>query len=631
MSEFVPTPHPILPIPTAGDMMRMGEETWLSLMKRREEIIARERHDPIRFEWEPPVWKLCDALLEWPWVDRSWAARVRKKMGIRDFLRLLLILGGNRGSKSRYAARCMMKLLLGKPESSVWIFHSNHQNSVEQHQSLMWELLPAELRRTIRSQKGYISYTQKYGFSDDKLVLPNGAACLFRNYEQDIKTLEFRIATRSGRVVSTFTPILGYTGTVKLFLDGARTAVESTGWLLPKDGGPEDWERALDLERFEELLEELLEERTTGPVVATEEGTEGAKGTEERPAVRERRFEKVPRVMQCFDGRRGVVFFHTSDNPFAPPRNVADTLAKASQIKIRERWYGIGNKVVSTRFPRFDARVHVVRDVPAAGTNYLIIDPASGRNFWMHWLRVTPESVIVYREWPGNYEIPGVGVPEPWALPDGKHLDGKAGRGQDAFGFGLVEYKQEIARLEGWKDGEAKTGDGKTIDLRQEDQRPKTKGTKVEGMAVEEWGAENGAREVVAGRWMDSRFASAPRLEADRPVTLLEEFGELNLWFEPTPGDDINEGVALVNDWLYFDADRPVDFWNKPRLYVHESCVNTIFALQNWTGRDGAKGACKDPIDTLRYAALLALEYQEVNEEAERERREKRAGQKRYY
>jgi hypothetical protein len=29
-----------------------------------------------------------------------------------------------------------------------------------------------------------------------------------------------------------------------------------------------------------------------------------------------------------------------------------------------------------------------------------------------------------------------------------------------------------------------------------------------------------------------------------------------------------------------------------------------IYALQEWTGRDGKTGACKDPIDVLRYLVL---------------------------
>ena len=37
------------------------------------------------------------------------------------------------------------------------------------------------------------------------------------------------------------------------------------------------------------------------------------------------------------------------------------------------------------------------------------------------------------------------------------------------------------------------------------------------------------------------------------------------------------------------------------RLFVSERCKNTLFALSYYTGADGQRGACKEPIDCLRY------------------------------
>jgi len=310
-------------------------------------------------------------------------------------------------------------------------------------------------------------------------------------------------------------------------------------------------------------------------------------------------FEMVPRVMKCFRPGHGVVFFHVSDNPFAPPANVLEKVKGKPKVWIRERWYGIANKMVSARFPKFNVNVHVLpaASIPKKGTNYHIVDPASGRNFWQHWIRRTPEAYYVYREWPGNYEIPEIGVPEPWALPDGKKPDGKAGRGQDTFGYGLEDYKREWARLERWKDWQVATG------------AAPAEGNK--SRPAREWNPGRGAEETIELRYMDSRFASTPKIEADRPTTLLEEFADIGVDFIPAPGDDIAEGVQLLNDLLAYDPEKPVDFFNKPKLYVSAECVNTIFALQNWTGKDGAKGAMKDVVDTLRYMALAGLEHVE--------------------
>jgi hypothetical protein len=228
--------------------------------------------------------------------------------------------------------------------------------------------------------------------------------------------------------------------------------------------------------------------------------------------------------------------------------------------------------------------------IPAAGANYLWIDPA-GRNFFMSWLRFIANKVYLYREWPGNYEIPDVGVPGPWALPDGKLGDGRRGPGQDSFGFGLADYKAELARLEGWKDFKAKPDTLAKVDW------------------VKAMFAENGAREVVLRRFIDSRFASTPHQEGDRPVTMLENFAELGLFFETTPGDDIIEGVQGINNWLGYEQTRPIDALNCPTLYIAASCVNTIFALETWKNSEKGRGATKDPIDNLRYATLQGVGF----------------------
>jgi len=49
--------------------------------------------------------------------------------------------------------------------------------------------------------------------------------------------------------------------------------------------------------------------------------------------------------------------------------------------------------------------------------------------------------------------------------------------------------------------------------------------------------------------------------------------------------------------------------FNHPNLYICEDCRNIIFALNTWTGNDGQKGACKDPVDVVRYYFLKKLEY----------------------
>ena len=580
----------------------MGAEAWGAAMKRREQLILREKSDPYRYGWEPSIWSVCDLLLGWPWIDAEKAEAFRRSLGFDRPVDVLLLQGGNRAAKSEFAAKRVSRMLQETPNGRAWCFHESNANSVEYQHPLLWKYLPEEQRKRVRSERAYISWNQKYGFSDNKFVLANGAECSFRNYEQDrekieggelniawpdelvpadwVETLELRLATRApnAKMLVTFTPVRGYSDTVKMFLDGAEVVREADAFLCPRDSEP--WLPELALSG---------EDCAAWPDV----------GQPARPPGR--RFETVPRVAKCAggDGRRAVVWFHSCDNPYGNPSAVIDIVKGKARWYVKERFYGVANKVLAAKFSKFSPKVHVLPDdaIPKKGASMLVVDPSGLRNFFMLWLRVSGERVYAYREWPGNYDIPEVGVPGPWTLPDGKKADGRAGPGQDTFGFGLWKIKRELARLEKWDD------------WKQWNEKPDAE--KREKDAVSEWSPWSGGEDVVV-RYMDSRPASTYRLEGDRPVTLLTEFDDIGLTFHPAPGGDITEGVTKINDLLDYDEERPVDFHNSPRLYVSENCKNLIYSLSNWTNKDGNKGACKDPIDCLRYGVMAGIEDLEV-------------------
>ena len=602
---YVPTSHPILKLPTSEQAAEMGPEKWIEAMTAREKLIEKEKSDPLTFGWEPPIWKICDHLLGWPWVDKEEAAVTRSKLGFDKPVEVLLINGGNRAGKSEYAAKRTMMMLQRIDKARAWCFHESNQNSVEYQHPLMWKYLPPSQRTKVRSEVCYISYNQKYGFSDSKFVLPNASECIFRNYEQDrekieggelniawcdelippdwVETLELRLTTRApmAKMLITFTPVKGYSPTCKLFQDGAEETRDSVAFLCPKDEGAALPDLALEMENCEKWS------NGGGSQVPTPDG---------------RKFESTPRVLRCSDGgQRAVVFFHSSDNPYGNPAAVLDVIKGKPRWFVRERFYGQANKTMATRFPKFTPKVHCLEadQVPKEGTNVMICDPSNARNFYIVWFRVTKDAMYAYREWPGSYEIPEVGVPGPWAVPDGKKPAGRPGPGQDPFGFGLWKMKREFARLEGWDDY------GNFAETRKSDP------TKLENEIVNEWNEGNGAKEKVAERYIDSRAASSPRIENDRPVTLLTEFEEIGIYFKCTPGDVIADGVAKINDVLDYDEEQPVSYLNSPRFFVSRACKNLIFSLQNWTGKDGTRGACKDPIDVLRYFVLSDCEDME--------------------
>lgn len=638
---FTPTPnHAVLPLPTAEQAAEMGLEKWMEAMKLREAAIAKEKADPLRFGWEPPIWKVCDALIGFPRPDPGWAEtaeQIRQRLKFKQLVKILLILGGNRSSKSEYVAKRTMQLVSWNKEKRVWMFHSSAQMSLEYQQPLIQKYMPPELRKIIRTATTYISYTMKNGFSEGRVVMPGKSDISFRNYEQErttieggeidlaapdelippdwLETLELRIATRGGAIIVTFTPIEGYSETVAMLCDGAETVMESVAFISPKDGGPDDVARALGLtdEELAHLVSEIdvaSRERRPPKLHAPMSRPEDCLAWVNpdagnvlgigQPAVPPGRvFDKAPRVLKCADDRRAVVHFHSSDNPYGNPLEVYNLIRGKATAYKRERFYGVANKTVSSKFSAFDT-VHIVPDsaVPKQRTNRQLLDPAGGRAFFMLYIAATPEGHFAYREWPGNYHIPGIGVPGPWALPGGgilngrRRFDGKMGPGQKDPNWGYIQYKMEMARLEGWKDF-----------LK----------APPEGMNERDWriamSAENGTAEPILERIIDSRPASTQKMENDRKTTVLTNFEEIGLVFQPAPGDDIDEGVIDINNALAWDIEKPYSEINRPKLFICESCTNLIFAMRKYTGADGLKGAVKDPIDLLRYYFRAGSEY----------------------
>ncbi len=516
---------------SVGDVRkRFTREQLIRFVTIREEGIRRELADPFRHGIRLPSWDRAEA--QW------------------EKVRELLILGGNRSGKTEYAAYTVIRQMVEKDASRVWCLHSSAQSSIALQQPYLWKYLPPEWKAA--GKKGVVtnvSYTQKNGFSENTFVTPNGSQCWFLNYMQDwtvfeggecdviwcdelvpmdlIKTLRYRLITRGGRLLTTFTPIDGYTATVKEYLTGARTLEDMEAKLLPKavvDGADPQYERT--------------------------------------PLVQEaRNTSKAARI----------VYFPTQENPFGGYKNLVAELERATREEILCRAYGVPTKSIAGRFPKFsDGKPHVVApaDIPKEGTNYLIVDPCSGRNWFMTWVRVdVRKRLFVYREWPCRRTyIDGVGYPGAWAIA-GKKSDGDRGPAQKSFGFGLNRYKEEIEKLE-------------------------------EG-------------ETIMERIMDSRYANSSTIGKEIVTTLLEECADVGLYFVPAPGEHIDEGVDLINSLLDYDQEKPISALNEPRLFISADCENTIWGLKEWTGADGRHGATKDPVDNLRYAVLSDLQFLE--------------------
>ena len=69
-------------------------------------------------------------------------------------------------------------------------------------------------------------------------------------------------------------------------------------------------------------------------------------------------------------------------------------------------------------------------------------------------------------------------------------------------------------------------------------------------------------------------------------------------------GKRIDDGVTHVNDLLDWKESEPYcPILNEPRLYVAAHCRQAIWMFENYTGRGGEEGGCKDVADLARYIA----------------------------
>jgi Intein splicing domain len=388
-----------------------------------------------------------------------------------------------------------------------------------------------------------------------------------------IEAIIYRLVSRNGILYLTFTPRWGYTQTVKAVLDGALT-----------------------LEEGEADVELLAIRDPQGRILAAKKV----------PLVQENLSVNIPG--HKVKGR--ICYFHTSENPYPLGNwdNMKETLRGASEDKILTTAYGVPTRSMMSQFPMFKDSVHVVslnrfREIQkGGGAWYMFLDPCSGRNWFMQWIFVdTTNRAFVAGESPsfgheGAY-IPGVGDPGPWAVA-GNKADGEMGDGQKERGWGYERYMEEIDRMERLLSGVGSERAATTHVGQHSDATPAQKIS-------------------IAARWIDSRYGNARKTTEERSVTMIEELSDMGMDFLAAPTEKYIDGgrgggdgsLRMINGKLFYDPARPIDVTNTPKLFVVETCPNTIFSLKEWTSRDGGHGACKDPIDCLRMFVLSGVEY----------------------
>ena len=512
--------------------------------ERREGAIERERNDPYNFGTELDHWKRADQEL-----------RTHGE---------LLTLGGNRSGKSFWASKRVVQCAVNNPNSVIWCFTATSQNSIAHQQALVYMNLPNEFKNLGRSRTHYVSYSLKNGFTNSSLILPNKSRIEFRNWSQNIETIEggevgcpddpqngshnigiwwdeevplnwiitgrYRCLTRAdsdglpARMIATFTTISGWTQCVNSYLSGAKTIEEVDAELLPG--------------------------------------------------------EKVPLIQHPLRQSASVVYFHTAGNPYGGWRAMKNQLQGARRDEILCRAYGVPVKPSDTTFKNLDDRVILKhKDIPILQDKkthpaqwILSIDPAGAKSWFMLLVGVSANGThYVVKEWPD----PGIGE---WAnLDKGTEKGGVPGDGAKANGYGIAEYAETIRDM-------------------------------VKDISREEiLGSNEGNLEII----IDPRMGSASYLKAEGTSNIISDLHDHGINAYPAEGLHIDDGLQAINSLLSYDTQRPIDGTNHPKLYFSDECGNTIFCCMNYRVDQGLKSPLKDPVDALRYIAIGNYEYLE--------------------
>ena len=274
--------------------------------------------------------------------------------------------------------------------------------------------------------------------------------------------------------------------------------------------------------------------------------------------------EILPYIQHSHKRNASIHYFHTIDNPFSGYERLANDLRNESREKILIRAYGVPVKSQATKFPKFNKEVNVVphETMPTKGiTRYHIIDPAGSKNWFMSWIAVDGSGTYwVYREWPDRT----IGDWADWK--NGKWVSGEGAKG---LGYGMKDYVDLIHELEG--------------------------------------------DEEIYGRIIDPRLGAAKYQAQDGSSSIIEDLAENDIICIPAPGLDIEDGLQALISKMSWDTSKPMDSLNRPKFYVSDECGNIISALSEYTGEQGLKEAWKDPLDTLRYAAIYDIDHVQDN------------------
>ena len=229
-------------------MLSWPHEKLAAYLQFREECDQNAIKNPVGQGWILPSWKkVMDGWKKYP---------------------VVVILGGNRSSKSTIASRLCVWAAGTIPNAEVRAYHVNEDRSIEDQQRMIWDALPQGIK-DLPTKKGIshsFQYSQKNGFTDNICILPpikngmRGGQIKFANYRQYqadaqvaegfkshfiwcdeecpqklFETLQYRTIDYHGRIVLTFTTLSGWTPLVQDILGRTRTLESKYAPLLGRN------------------------------------------------------------------------------------------------------------------------------------------------------------------------------------------------------------------------------------------------------------------------------------------------------------------------------------------------------------------------------------------------------------
>lgn len=594
--------------------------------RMRREQIARAERDPVACMPRPKVWHIAR------WLIRD------------ELVRLLVLLGGNRSSKSYCAAYWLMEVALGitarecaQNEGVEFLVVSESQDSSRATaQRIVYSLLPAELKAKNgrKHPVRYLHYSIKEGFSDDILVLESGVQIKFATYGQDPGDWEGReLGLKHRRSMAWWAD---ENMPMPWYMMFRRRGTYRPGWGV--------WSYT-PINGITPVIKEAVGE---GRIRRTRQAAMLPPEQVHVPGLRPGR---VPFVQDGADQHVRVCYYHSDLTPFKSGAKryselVAETVKDKTRDYVLAVYYGYTRDVAGRAWPKYSRQVHQVgvADLPWEGTNYVFIDPAGGRSWFFLWVRVAPGNprrLYIYRDWPdkrrhGEWAVPSTRTTGPDAR---RGRDGDTGPAQRNPGWGISRYKLQMLReesidLELHGDGTFKLLDPYCRNLanrrfKEAGMEPLREWVNPAGMMECAWShiqvvafraaTTEPIREEIRSRYIDPRAAGQPQEAMRGKKTLVTMFAEVDRRgngeieapaMRVTPafsGRDRDEGIRAVNDLLDYDDNSPVvAVLNEPQLYVADRCEQVDWVLTHFTGDGAEDDGGKDVADLLRYISTTA-------------------------